>query len=62
MPVFPQVPVVAVVGDGGFLMNGAQELGTALANGIHITVVVLNDNAYGMIKWKQVWDADVDSA
>ena len=44
---------MAVVGDGGFLMNGAQELGTAIANGIDLTIVVLNDNAYGMIQWKQ---------
>ena len=42
-----------MVGDGGFLMNGAQELGTAVANGIDITIIILNDNAYGMIKWKQ---------
>ena len=33
-------------------MNGAQELGTAIANGIDITIVILNDNCYGMIKWK----------
>ena len=33
-------------------MNGAQELGTALANNIDITIVILNDNCYGMIKWK----------
>ena len=42
-----------MVGDGGFLMNGAQELGTCIANGIDLTILVLNDNAYGMIKWKQ---------
>jgi thiamine pyrophosphate-dependent acetolactate synthase large subunit-like protein len=33
-------------------MNGAQELGTAIANNIDITIVILNDNCYGMIKWK----------
>ena len=33
-------------------MNGAQELGTAIANKIDITIIVLNDNCYGMIKWK----------
>jgi acetolactate synthase-1/2/3 large subunit len=50
--VHPEVAVIAVVGDGGFLMNGAQELGTAIANNIDITIVILNDNCYGMIKWK----------
>ena len=35
-------------------MNGAQELGTAIANKIDTTIIVLNDNCYGMIKWKCV--------
>ena len=33
-------------------MNGAQELGTAIANKLDITIIILNDNCYGMIKWK----------
>ncbi len=44
--------VVAVVGDGGFMMN-SQELETAVRLGLDLTVIVLRDNAYGMIKWKQ---------
>ena len=31
-----------------------QELATAVSMGIDLTVLILNDNAYGMIKWKQV--------
>lgn len=50
----PQKPVIALVGDGGFMMS-CQELITAVGEGVHITVVVLVDHAYGMIKWKQVF-------
>ncbi|WP_462136985.1 acetolactate synthase large subunit, partial [Candidatus Mycalebacterium sp.] len=50
--IFPQRQVVAVCGDGGFMMN-SQELETAVRLGINITVLVLRDDAYGMIKWKQ---------
>jgi acetolactate synthase-1/2/3 large subunit len=49
----PDETVMAVVGDGGFMM-ASQELITAVSLGVHITVVIVNDNAYGMIKWKQV--------
>ncbi|KGM57501.1 acetolactate synthase [Lysobacter arseniciresistens ZS79] len=48
----PDRRVVAVCGDGGFMMN-SQELETAVRLGVDITVLVLRDNAYGMIKWKQ---------
>jgi len=34
-------------------MMNSQELETAVRLGVHITVVILRDNAYGMIKWKQ---------
>lgn len=50
--VFPQRNVMAVCGDGGFLMN-SQELETAVRLNMNLTVLVLNDGAYGMIKWKQ---------
>ncbi|MBU2980143.1 acetolactate synthase large subunit [Alteromonas sp. C1M14] len=46
------VPVMSVCGDGGFMMN-SQEIETAVRLGIDLTVVVLRDDAYGMIKWKQ---------
>ena len=48
----PEVPVLAVCGDGGFMMN-SQEMETAVRLQLDLTVLVLRDNAYGMIKWKQ---------
>ncbi len=48
----PNKKVVAVCGDGGFMMN-SQELETAVRLGLNIVVIILNDSAYGMIKWKQ---------
>ncbi len=50
--VYPMRKVVAVSGDGGFMMN-SQELETAVRLNLNITQIVLRDNAYGMIKWKQ---------
>lgn len=50
--IYPQKKVVAVCGDGGFMMN-SQEMETAVRLQLNLTVLVLNDNAYGMIKWKQ---------
>lgn len=49
---FPERKVMAVCGDGGFMMN-SQELETAVRLKLDLTVLILNDNAYGMIKWKQ---------
>jgi len=48
----PERKVLAVVGDGGFMMN-AQELETAIRCNIPVVVLILNDNAYGFIKWEQ---------
>ncbi len=45
-------PVVAICGDGGFMMN-SQELETAVRLGLDLTVLILRDDAYGMIRWKQ---------
>jgi len=50
--IHPDRKVVAVCGDGGFMMN-SQELETAIRLDLNLTVIILNDNAYGMIKWKQ---------
>ncbi|MCD9027644.1 acetolactate synthase large subunit [Luteimonas sp. BDR2-5] len=50
--VHPGRRVLAVCGDGGFMMN-SQELETAVRLGLDLTVLVLRDDAYGMIKWKQ---------
>lgn len=48
----PDRKVVTVCGDGGFMMN-SQEMETAVRLKLDLTVIILNDNAYGMIKWKQ---------
>ncbi|GAB3314810.1 acetolactate synthase large subunit [Haliea atlantica] len=50
--VYPDRAVVSVCGDGGFMMN-SQEMETAVRLGLHIVVIILRDDAYGMIKWKQ---------
>ncbi len=48
----PDKKVVSINGDGGFMMN-SQELETAVRMKLDLVVIILNDNAYGMIKWKQ---------
>ena len=50
--VFPDRKVMAVCGDGGFMMN-SQEMETAVRLGLNLVVLVLNDDSYGMIRWKQ---------
>jgi len=50
--VYPDRRVLAVCGDGGFMMN-SQDLETAVRLGLDLVVLVLNDSAYGMIRWKQ---------
>ncbi len=50
--VHPERRVVALCGDGGFLMN-CQELETAKRIGANVTVVVWRDDGYGLIDWKQ---------
>jgi acetolactate synthase-1/2/3 large subunit len=49
---YPERQVVAVCGDGGFMMN-SQEMETAIRFKLDLVVIVLRDNGYGMIKWKQ---------
>jgi acetolactate synthase-1/2/3 large subunit len=49
---YPERQVVAVCGDGGFMMN-SQEMETAIRLKLHLVVIILRDNGYGMIKWKQ---------
>jgi acetolactate synthase I/II/III large subunit len=48
----PKRAVIAVCGDGGFMMN-SQELETAVRLGLNLVVLVLEDGGYGMIRWKQ---------
>ena len=50
--VHPDRKVMAICGDGGFMMN-SQELETAVRLKLDLVVLILNDSAYGMIKWKQ---------
>ncbi|WP_449123879.1 acetolactate synthase large subunit [Pseudomonas viridiflava] len=50
--VYPQKPIVAVCGDGGFMMN-SQELETAVRMKMNLIVIILRDDGYGMIRWKQ---------
>jgi acetolactate synthase-1/2/3 large subunit len=49
---YPDRQVVAVCGDGGFMMN-SQELETAVRLKLSLIVIIFNDSGYGMIKWKQ---------
>lgn len=51
----PERRVMAVVGDGGFMMN-SQEMETAVRLGLDLVVLILEDNSYGMIRWKQAVD------
>lgn len=50
--VYPDRKVMAICGDGGFMMN-SQEMETAVRLGLNLTVLILNDGSYGMIRWKQ---------
>ena len=50
--IHPDRPVMAICGDGGFMMN-SQELETAVRLSLHLVVLIIRDNGYGMIKWKQ---------
>jgi acetolactate synthase I/II/III large subunit len=51
--VHPDRKVVAVTGDGGFMMN-CQELETALRAKTPFVTLIFNDNGYGLIEWKQI--------
>jgi len=50
--VYPDHKIVAVCGDGGFMMNG-QSLETAVRLKRNLVILLLRDNGFGMIKWKQ---------
>jgi len=50
--VYPDRKILAVCGDGGFMMN-SQELETAVRTRRNVTTLILRDDAYGMIRWKQ---------
>jgi acetolactate synthase-1/2/3 large subunit len=57
--VYPHRQAVAVCGDGGFMMS-SQELETAVRLRLDLAVVILRDDAYGMIRWKQAADGFED--
>lgn len=50
--VYPDTPIVAVCGDGGFMMN-SQEIETAVRLNMNLVIIILRDDGYGMIRWKQ---------
>ncbi|MBX3176817.1 MAG: acetolactate synthase large subunit [Candidatus Hydrogenedentes bacterium] len=50
--VYPDRKVLSVCGDGGFMMN-SQEMETAVRMNMDLVIMILRDDAYGMIKWKQ---------
>jgi acetolactate synthase-1/2/3 large subunit len=50
--VYPNRKIVAICGDGGFMMN-SQELETAVRTKRDVTTLILRDDSYGMIRWKQ---------
>jgi acetolactate synthase-1/2/3 large subunit len=56
---YPERRVLAVCGDGGFMMN-SQELETAVRLKLNLLVLILEDRAYGMIRWKQAADDFAD--
>lgn len=49
---FPERTVIALAGDGDFLMNG-QELATAVQYGCDLLVVLVDNGAYGTIRMHQ---------
>ena len=50
--VHPDRKILAICGDGGFMMN-SQELETAVRMKRNVTTLLLRDDSYGMIRWKQ---------
>jgi len=59
--VHPDRKVIAICGDGGFLMN-AQELETARRLGANVVIMVWEDGGYGLIEWKQETQFDRHTA
>lgn len=49
---YPKRRVMAICGDGGFMMN-SQEMETSVRLKLNLVVLVLRDDSYGMIRWKQ---------
>jgi len=51
--IYPERKILAVCGDGGFLMN-CQELETAVRLKLPMVILIFNDAKYGLIEWKQI--------
>ena len=51
--IYPERKCLAVCGDGGFMMN-SQELETAVRTEVPFVTLIFNDEAYGLIEWKQM--------
>lgn len=49
---YPQRQIMAICGDGGFMMN-SQEIETAIRLKLNLVVLIVTDGAFGMIRWKQ---------
>ena len=49
----PNTPVICITGDGSWLMSG-QEITVALEERLSIVYIILNDSAYGMVKYGQI--------
>ena len=56
---YPGRRVLVVAGDRGFMMN-SQELETARRLKLDLVVLIMEDHAYGMIRWKQAVDDFAD--
>jgi acetolactate synthase I/II/III large subunit len=56
---YPERRVMAVCGDGGFMMN-SPEMETAVRLKLNLVVLILDDGAYGMIRRKQAVDSFPD--
>jgi acetolactate synthase-1/2/3 large subunit len=52
---YPERRVMAICGDGGFMMS-SHEMATAVRLKLNLVVLVIDDGAYGMIRWKQAVD------
>jgi acetolactate synthase-1/2/3 large subunit len=50
--IYPERPVIAVLGDGDFLMT-VQDLETAVREQIHVRIFIVNDNSYRVLAFRQ---------
>lgn len=57
--VHPERRVMAICGDGGFMMN-SQDMETAVRLGLDLVILLVRDGGYGFIRWKQAGDGFED--